>query len=124
MINKAINLLEHTSNLSNEEMKDFEYIGKINDLRREILKEIEERGYSGITVNEEHYKKNENRLETIDMIRIASQSSYRVYAGFCLGNVIKYLSRHKYKHKEELDQIKDLKKAERYLSFLKSMLLK
>jgi len=62
--------------------------------------------------NPEHY--NNNSMETIDLIRHSMESEE--YKGYLKGNIIKYISRYRYKEKE--DPVKDLLKAQWYLNKL------
>jgi len=57
----------------------------------------------------EHY--NNNSMETIDLIRHSMESEE--YKGYLKGNIIKYISRYRYKEKE--DPVKDLLQAQWYL---------
>ena len=63
-------------------------------------------------VSPDHY--NSNSIETIDLIRNSMESEE--YRGYLKGNVFKYVSRYRYKEKE--NPLKDLLKAEWYLSKL------
>ena len=63
-------------------------------------------------VSPDHY--NSNSIETIDLIRDSMESEE--YRGYLKGNVFKYVSRYRYKEKE--NPLKDLLKAEWYLSKL------
>ena len=56
-----------------------------------------------------HY--NSNTMETIDLIRDSMESEE--YRGYLKGNIFKYVSRHRYKEKE--NPLKDLLKAQWYL---------
>tara|TARA_R110002072_G_scaffold54088_3_gene142225 strand:+ start:2575 stop:2823 length:249 start_codon:yes stop_codon:yes gene_type:complete len=56
-----------------------------------------------------HY--NSNTMETIDLIRDSMESTE--YAGYLKGNIFKYVSRYRYKEKE--NPRKDLLKAQWYL---------
>ena len=56
-----------------------------------------------------HY--NQGSIETIDYLK--STQSYEEFAGFCKGNVLKYVSREAHKN-----GIEDLKKAQWYLNRL------
>lgn len=59
-----------------------------------------------------HY--NQNEVETIDIIYAYLTPKYvEPFASFCIGNIIKYLDRHKYKNGEQ-----DLKKAQWYATKL------
>ena len=60
-------------------------------------------------VSPDHY--NSNTIETIDLIRDSMESEE--YRGYLKGNVFKYVSRYRYKDKE--NPLKDLLKAEWYL---------
>ena len=60
----------------------------------------------------DHY--NSNTMETIDLIRDSMESEE--YRGYLKGNVFKYVSRYRYKEKE--NPLKDLLKAEWYLNKL------
>ena len=57
----------------------------------------------------DHY--NSNTMETIDLIRDSMESEE--YRGYLKGNIFKYVSRHRYKEKE--NPLKDLLKAQWYL---------
>ena len=59
-----------------------------------------------------HY--NSNTMETIDLIRDSMESEE--YRGYLKGNVFKYVSRCRYKEKE--NPVKDLLKAQWYLNKL------
>jgi len=59
-----------------------------------------------------HY--NSNTIETIDLIRDSMESEE--YKGYLKGNVFKYVSRCRYKEKE--NPVKDLLKAQWYLNKL------
>ena len=59
-----------------------------------------------------HY--NSNTIETIDLIRDSMESEE--YRGYLKGNVFKYVSRCRYKEKE--NPVKDLLKAQWYLNKL------
>ena len=63
-------------------------------------------------VSPDHY--NSNTVETIDLIRDSMESEE--YRGYLKGNVFKYVSRYRYKEKE--NPLKDLLKAEWYLNKL------
>ena len=63
-------------------------------------------------VSPDHY--NSNSIETIDLIRNSMESEE--YRGYLKGNVFKYVSRYRYKEKE--NPLKDLLKAEWYLNKL------
>lgn len=68
-----------------------------------------------------HNEKNDNvnkpshytfgKIECIDYIR--DKMTPEEFQGFCMGNVLKYVSRHKHKN-----GVEDLKKAEVYLKWL------
>lgn len=108
--------------IANEETKDKneyyeKYIRELRDVKISILKQIELMGYSGVAVNSDHYRKNDNKKETIEIIECACCHNPALFGSFCLGNVIKYLTRYEHKHNEELDRVKDLKKAQVYISF-------
>tara|TARA_R100000656_G_scaffold63105_2_gene48531 strand:+ start:4763 stop:5068 length:306 start_codon:yes stop_codon:yes gene_type:complete len=60
----------------------------------------------------DHY--NSNTIETIDLIRDSMESDE--YKGYLKGNVFKYVSRCRYKEKE--NPLKDLLKAQWYLNKL------
>jgi len=60
----------------------------------------------------DHY--NSNTIETIDLIRDSMESDE--YRGYLKGNVFKYVSRCRYKEKE--NPVKDLLKAQWYLNKL------
>ena len=60
-------------------------------------------------VSPSHY--NSNTTETIDLIRDSMESEE--YRGYLKGNVFKYISRYRYKDKE--NPLKDLLKAQWYL---------
>ena len=62
--------------------------------------------------NPDHY--NSNTVETIDLIRDSMESDE--YRGYLKGNIFKYVSRYRYKEKE--NPKKDLLKAQWYLSKL------
>ena len=57
----------------------------------------------------DHY--NSNTMETIDLIRDSMEAEE--YRGYLKGNIFKYVSRHRYKEKE--NPYKDLLKAQWYL---------
>ena len=57
----------------------------------------------------DHY--NSNTMETIDLIRDSMESEE--YRGYLKGNIFKYVSRFRYKEKE--NPLKDLLKAQWYL---------
>ena len=57
---------------------------------------------------------NSNTIETIDLIRDSMESEE--YRGYLKGNVFKYVSRCRYKEKE--NPVKDLLKAQWYLNKL------
>ena len=59
----------------------------------------------------EHYVKS-NGVETIDGIKIITDGLNGVEA-FCVGNIVKYVSRYKYKN-----GVEDLEKAKCYLDML------
>ena len=63
-------------------------------------------------VSPDHY--NSNTVETIDLIRDSMESEE--YRGYLKGNVFKYVSRYRYKEKE--NPLNDLLKAEWYLNKL------
>jgi hypothetical protein len=60
-------------------------------------------------VSPSHY--NSNTVETIDLIRDSMESEE--YRGYLKGNIFKYVSRHRYKEKD--NPYKDLLKAQWYL---------
>jgi len=60
----------------------------------------------------DHY--NSNTIETIDLIRDSMESEE--YRGYLKGNIFKYVSRYRYKEKE--NPYKDLLKAQWYLNKL------
>ena len=63
-------------------------------------------------VSPDHY--NSNTVETIDLIRDSMEKEE--YRGYLKGNIFKYISRYRYKDKE--NPLKDLWKARWYLSKL------
>ena len=63
-------------------------------------------------VSPDHY--NSNTIETIDLIRDSMESEE--YRGYLKGNIFKYVSRYRYKEKE--NPVKDLLKAQWYLNKL------
>jgi len=63
-------------------------------------------------VSPDHY--NSNTVETIDLIRDSMEKEE--YRGYLKGNIFKYISRYRYKDKE--NPLKDLLKAEWYLNKL------
>jgi len=66
---------------------------------------------SSIDVNQpKHYAFGE--IECWDYIKDLLGESYVAY---CRGNVVKYVHRYDHKHADIVDQIKDLKKARKYL---------
>jgi len=60
----------------------------------------------------DHY--NSNTIETIDLIRDSMETEE--YRGYLKGNIFKYVSRYRYKEKE--NPVKDLLKAQWYLNKL------
>ena len=62
-----------------------------------------------------HYKQGER--ETIENIRDTMSSEG--YQGYCVGNVVKYLARYKFKN-----GLEDVRKAKKYIEFLEEELLK
>ena len=76
----------------------------MNELKRDKIKKIEEDNVN----HPNHYK--QNGIETIDYIESLGKN---ILEGFCVGNVIKYISR--YKRKNGLE---DIKKAGWYLEKL------
>ena len=60
-------------------------------------------------VSPDHY--NSNTVETIDLIRDSMEKEE--YRGYLKGNIFKYISRYRYKDKE--NPLKDLLKAQWYL---------
>jgi len=60
----------------------------------------------------DHY--NSNTIETIDLIRHSMEQEE--YRGYLKGNIFKYISRYRYKEKE--NPYKDLLKAQWYLNKL------
>lgn len=62
-----------------------------------------------------HYKQGER--ETIENIRDAMSSEG--YQGYCVGNIVKYLSRYKFKN-----GLEDVRKAKKYIGFLEEELMK
>ncbi len=63
-------------------------------------------------VRPKHY--NTGVIETIELIK--SSMSIDEYKGYLMGNILKYICRHK--HKNPSEPWKDLKKAEWYLAAL------
>ena len=63
-------------------------------------------------VRPKHY--NTGVIETIELIK--SSMSIDEYKGYLMGNILKYICRHK--HKNPSEPRKDLKKAEWYLAAL------
>ena len=63
-------------------------------------------------VNPTHY--NSNTIETIDLIK--NSMELEEYRGYLKGNIFKYVSRYRYKDKE--NPLKDLMKADWYLNKL------
>tara|TARA_R110000744_G_scaffold100411_3_gene193689 strand:- start:553 stop:801 length:249 start_codon:yes stop_codon:yes gene_type:complete len=63
-------------------------------------------------VSPDHY--NSNTIETIDLIK--NSMELEEYRGYLKGNIFKYISRYRYKDKE--NPLKDLMKAEWYLNKL------
>tara|TARA_R110000751_G_scaffold83883_2_gene168139 strand:- start:161 stop:409 length:249 start_codon:yes stop_codon:yes gene_type:complete len=63
-------------------------------------------------VSPDHY--NSNTIETIDLIK--NSMELEEYRGYLKGNIFKYVSRYRYKDKE--NPLKDLMKAEWYLNKL------
>jgi len=73
-----------------------------------IQKEVKE----DIVNKPAHY--NQGKYEVIDIIKDQLSSQlYSPFEGYCLGNIIKYVLRHKYK-----GGVKDLEKAKWYLNRL------
>lgn len=62
-----------------------------------------------------HYT--QNGRETIENIRDTMSSEG--YQGYCVGNVVKYLARYKFKN-----GLEDVKKAKKYIEFLEEELMK
>ncbi|MFW7373925.1 DUF3310 domain-containing protein [Vagococcus fluvialis] len=62
-----------------------------------------------------HYKQGER--ETIENIRDTMSSEG--YQGYCVGNVVKYLARYKFKN-----GLEDVRKAKKYIEFLEEELMK
>lgn len=62
-----------------------------------------------------HYKQGER--ETIENIRDTMSSEG--YQGYCVGNIVKYLSRYKFKN-----GLEDVRKAKKYIEFLEEELMK
>ena len=78
--------------------------------KKEIVKRIND------AVNSpSHYKQGER--ETIENIRDTMSSEG--YQGYCVGNIVKYLSRYKFKN-----GLEDVKKAKKYIEFLEEELMK
>ena len=75
-----------------------------NSVRKDYINAIHARVEERPQVGGTHYK--ECAIEPIDFI-LANK------LGFCEGNVVKYVARHKHKN-----GIEDLKKAKQYLDFL------
>lgn len=85
---------------------ELEYIlDKINESLKECPKWLK--------INNEHYKK--SKVETIELIKDITKDSF---IGYCVGNVIKYICRYPYKHKETTNQYMDLCKAKWYVEYL------
>ena len=78
-------------------------------LSQQVAMRGEGQKYAPISPN--HYSG--NKVETIEYIR-GLQGSMSPYEGFCVGNVIKYVSR----FKEKGTPVEDLRKAARYLEWL------
>lgn len=62
-----------------------------------------------VVTRPEHYR--QGGMETIDILK--AKLSPEAFKGFCIGNVIKYVTRAEYKN-----GIEDYKKAKQYLDFL------
>ena len=70
---------------------------------------------SDVVNSPNHYKQGER--ETIENIRDTMSSEG--YQGYCVGNVVKYLARYKFKN-----GLEDVKKAKKYIEFLEEELMK
>lgn len=64
-----------------------------------------------LIIDKSHYKQG---THTINKIK-KQLKDFDCISGFYLGNIIKYVERYRYKHKEIEEQLKDLLKASEYL---------
>lgn len=94
--------------------KNKTYLENISVELNKMIEKYEKQGCSTV-YNSDYYKK-EDGIETIDKIyMILKRDGFKSYV---IGNIIKYVDRYKYKHKELQGQCNDLVKARNYLEFL------
>lgn len=60
----------------------------------------------------------QNKQETIDVIYTTLNNDFKYFTSYCVGNIIKYISRFKYKYSKLNDQLTDIAKAQQYLKFI------
>lgn len=70
------------------------------------------------TIDSSYYSQNKNNEETIDIIYKSLNNDFKYFTSYCVGNVIKYISRFKYKYSKLNDQLTDIAKAQQYLKFI------
>lgn len=100
-----ITTIEYTAQKNNYKGGEYRRLPK-----EEIAKRIKD-----AVDSPKHYTQGER--ETIENIRDAMNSEG--YQGYCVGNVIKYLARYKFKN-----GLEDVRKAKKYIEFLEEELMK
>jgi hypothetical protein len=95
--------------VTNKGIHEFELVSDMKELKYKI----DEKLGMNEKINPEHYT--QGGIEVIDFIE--SKMTKENYEGFLLGNVLKYVSRYKYKN-----GVEDLAKADWYLDRLISLL--
>jgi hypothetical protein len=95
--------------VTNKGIHEFEFVSVMEELKYKI----DEKLGMNEKINPEHYT--QGGIEVIDFIE--SKMTKENYEGFLLGNVLKYVSRYKYKN-----GVEDLAKADWYLDRLISLL--
>lgn len=72
-----------------------------------------------LKIENDHYK--QSKTETIELIKNITKETF---SGYCMGNIIKYIMRYPYKHKDIYDQYVDVLKAKWHLQRLIAQVLK
>ncbi|MFW3577775.1 DUF3310 domain-containing protein [Vagococcus fluvialis] len=88
---------------------------ELNESVRALGKALKDSKNNDIVNSPNHYT--QNGRETIENIRDTMSSEG--YQGYCVGNVVKYLARYKFKN-----GLEDVRKAKKYIEFLEEELMK
>lgn len=106
-----------------EKYKAKQYVNQKEKINKELNKAVRNLGKAlreadvknDIVNSPNHYKQGER--ETIENIRDTISSEG--YQGYCVGDVVKYLARYKFKN-----GLEDVRKAKKYIEFLEEELMK